>query len=36
LNKPTKQPMSTFNAQRRFLLSEEKQAYMIQQKLKLC
>jgi hypothetical protein len=35
LNKPTKQIMSTLNAQRGFLLSEKKEAYMIQQKLKL-
>ena len=35
LNKLTKQPMNILNAQRRSLLSEEKQAYMIQQKLKL-
>ena len=35
LNKQTKQLISTLNAQQRFLLSEETQAWMIQQKLKL-
>jgi hypothetical protein len=35
LNEPTKQPTSTLYAHRRFLLSEEKQASMIRQKLKL-